>query len=363
MTIRKTAAVLLLTALCLGLTSCGYNPEIVGTVTSPDGKVTEITCGEYLCAQYEVVYDIVQQAGISDSQQIDMKKLMELEAGDGETIREYVAEAVKETLINRTVTDDLYEKTELAGDVATMIYYDNYIQSDWADTSAYMRANGIGYDSFHDYEMQIIKAGQIPYVLYGKGGEKELSEEYIAEYMEKRVGRYTYLNLPYRNALGTDLSSSDIATLKAFANEILALINETEHAAGVPAKDLIANAANEYTDRYQNLLGYRQEMSSITYENQLLMDGDGTFTQGQYDQMLRVKEGEFALIEGDTGLFSIVYRHPLEESDTADNLINNIITAVAGDMYRQYLAELAEGYTIEFDEKAIKYYSPEKIVM
>ena len=363
MMIRKTAAVLLIFALCMSLTACGYNPEVVGTITGPDGKVTEITCGEYLAAQYEVVYSIVESAEISDSQQIDMKKLMALEASEGKTIGEYVAETLKETLIRRTVTDDLFEKTGMSYDEATRQYYDSYIQSDWSDSSSYMLQNGIGFDSFYKYEMQIIKAGQIPYALYGKGGEQELDEEFLEKFMETKVGRFTYLNLPYQKALGIDNTDTDKATLKAYAQEILTIINETEHAVGVPAKDLIATAANGYTDRYQNLLGYRQEMDSITKENSLLMYGDGTFTEDQYDQMLNVNPGEFAVIDGGNGLYSIVYRHELQETDTADYLINSIINAVAAGMYQEYLAELAEGYSIELDEKAVKYYSPEKIVM
>ena len=363
MIIRKTAAVLLIAALCLGLTSCGYNPETVGKVTGPDGFEKEITCGEYLAAQYEVVFNIVQQAGITGNQQIDMTKLMELETSDGGTIREYVADAVSQTLINRMVTDYLYDRADIAEDDATKIYFDNYIQEDWASNSSYMLQNGIGYESFRTYEMQILKASQIPYVLYGKGGEKELSEEYISEYMETKVGRYTYLNLPYRKAMGVENTASDIAKLKSYAQEILDAVTSGHHIDISEPKDIIADAANEYTDKYQSLLGYYQEMSSITSENVLLLYGNGTFTTDQYDQIFRVGVGEYAIIEGEDGLFTIVYRHELGETDTADNLFNEIITAVAGSMFSQYIAETAEKFSIELDEKATAYYSPDKIVM
>ena len=363
MIIRKTAAVLLIAALCLSLASCGYNPETVGTITGPDGLVREITCGEYLAAQYQVVYEIVQQAGITDNQQIDMKKLMDLEAADGGTIRDFVARSVKQTLINRTATDYLYDKTDLGDDAMTQMYYENYIQNDWAQSSQFMLQNGIGYESFRNYEMQILKGTQLPYAIYGKGGEKELSEEFVNEFMETKVGRFTYIKLPYRKVMNVDNTQAENNTLKAYANEILAAIQEEKRADVVPPKDIIAEVAGGYADRYQNILGYHQEMDSITNDNQLLLNGDGKFTAAEYEQIFKVEIGEYAVIEGANGLYSIVFRHGLAAEDTVDNLFNNIITAAAAPMFQEYLAETAEKFTIEFDEKATKYYSPDKIVM
>ena len=203
MRLRKIAALLLVFTVCLTLCSCGYNPKTVGTVTDPEGNKIDITCGQYLLVQYETVMSLLNSAGVSG--QIDLSKVLDTEYGDS-TVREFIRSSLPEALLRRAVVDYLYDRTDLGDDVATKIYYDNYVQSDWASSSSSYLQNGIGFESFKAYEMQMIKASRIPYDLYGKGGEKELTEEYVNQFIAEKCGRFTYISLPYRKVMGVDLT-------------------------------------------------------------------------------------------------------------------------------------------------------------
>ena len=360
MKIKKIAAVLLLLALCLGLCSCGYNPKTVGTVTDPEGRKIDITCGQYLIAQYESLVSILNSAGASG--QIDLVKLLDTEY-EGGTIRDYIRSRLPDILLRRAVTDYLYDKTDLGDDTATKIYYDNYIQNDWASNSNSFLQNGIGFDSFRNYELQMLKAAQIPYVLYGKGGEQELSEEYVNDFIAEKCGRFTYISLPYRKVMDVGLTDEEKKELKSYAEQILAACEAEGIPAHGSAKNVIASAAQEFTVKYQSMLGYEQEMESITYDYQRRVIGDGTFTEAQYEQMFKAAPGEFVLVDGGDGLYIIAYRSELDpEEDTYDKLFNEAIVYVAGEQFQSYVEEKAKGFSIELDPKAVEYYSPDKIV-
>ena len=360
MKFRKIAALLLVFTISLTLCSCGYNPKTVGTVTDPEGNKIDITCGQYLLVQYETVVSLLNSAGVSG--QIDLSKLMDTEYGDG-TVRDFIRSSLPEALLRRAVVDYLYDKAGLGDDVATKIYYDNYVQSNWAsDSSSYLQ-NGIGFESFKVYEMQMLKAAQLPYDLYGKGGEKELTEEYVNEFIEEKCGRFTYISLPYRKVMGVELTDEDKKELKSYAEQILAACEEKGVPAHGSAKSVIAAAADEFYVKYQSMLGYEQDMESITYENQRRVFGDGTFTDAQYEQMFKAQPGEFVLIDGGDGLYIIAYRTELDpEADTYDELYDEAVAYVAGQEFQDYITEKAEGFSIELDSKAVEYYSPDKIV-
>ena len=360
MAIRKIAAVMMIVAVMLSLTSCGYNPKTVGTITDPDGNVIDITCGEYLAAQYEAVVNLLNQAGAPDN--VDLAAILDTPYGDG-TIRDYLYELIPSTILNRAATDYIYGKVVGETDLPTKIYFDQYVQNDWAADSTVMLQNGIGFESFEAYETQILRASQIPYVLYGEGGEQELSDEYLADYVENSVGRFTYLSLPYRKFSGDPLSQTEIETLRNYANEILAKVLDGSMAPGLSPKEKISGAASDYVDEYQNMMGYQQEMSSVTYENTRFLRGDGKFSTSAYEQMFNVPVGGYAVIDGGSGLFTVVYRHELAEEDTAENMIDDIITATCGEMFTEYVLEVANGFRIEFDDKARQYYSLDKVVV
>lgn len=360
MNLRKTAALLLIIAVCLSLCSCGYNPKVVGTITDPDGNVIDITCGQYLVAQYEATVNLLTELGASG--EIDLKKVMDTRY-EGSTIREYIKEKVSRKILDRAVTDYLYSQTDLDSDVSAKIYYDNYIQNNWVSNSDTMIKNGIGYDSFKAYEWQAIKANMVPYVLYGEGGEQELTREYVNTFISSGVGRFTYLSLPYRKVMDVGLSDDEKRDLRTYANLILAACRSADIPAHGTVKNVIADIAEEYSTNYQNMLGYYQDMESITYENQRIIVGDGSFTTDQQAQMFGAKVGEFVVVDGGDGLFIIAYRHALDpETDTYDNLINDVIASVARERFQTYIDEKAVDFSIELDKKAVKYYDPDKIV-
>jgi len=359
--IRRSAALLLVMTVCFALSSCGYNPETVGTITDPDGNTIEITCGEYLAAQYETVIQMLNDAGATGD--VDIKALMETAYGDG-TLGNFITGLVPEVLAQRAVADYVYDKTDYADDLNNRIYYDNYIRNGWATESSNMLQNGISFESYTKYQMQLLKTNALPYIIYAEGGERELSDEFIADFIETSCGRFTYLSLPYRKFGDVTTTDEELKELRKYAEEILAAASSAEVASQVSKKDIIASAAEEYSQKYQNMLGYLQEMSSITYENTLLMKGDGNFTDSQYEQMLAVPVGEYALIDGGDGLYTIVYREELDaENDTPENLLNNIISAVASGDLQDYISEKAAGFSVELDDKAVKYYSADKIVL
>lgn len=360
MNFKRSVAMLLIVSVCLTLCSCGYNPKTVGTITDPDGNVINITCGEYLCAQYEVTVGLLNEAEVSG--EIDIEKFLDTWY-DGGTVREYISQRVSEILLQKAVTDYLYDRTDLGDDVATTIYFDNYVQNEWSTNRDALIRNGIGFDSFKKYEIQSLKSAQLPYDLYGEGGEQELSREYVEKFIKNGVARFTYLSLPYRKVMGVDVTDEEKKELRSYATQILKACEEAEIPAHGSVKGVIASAAEEFSTNYQNMLGYVQDMESITYENERMVTGDGKFTAQQYAQMFGAKVGEYVMVDGGDGLYTIAYRQELDpETDNYDSLINEIIAVVASERFQSYLDENAKGFTIELDKKAAKYYSPEKIV-
>lgn len=360
MNLRKTAALLLVSAVCMSLCSCGYNPKVVGTITDPDGNKTDITCGQYLCAQYEITTALLNEAGVSG--EIDMEKTMDSEY-DGGTVRTYVQKATAERLLKRAVTDYMFANMDIEDDESVQLYYDSYIQSDWSASSSTLVRNGISFDSFHEYEMKSIRATRVPYIFYGEGGEQALTEDFVNNYIKNRYGRFTYISLPYHKLMDIALTDEDKAKLRSYAEQILEEAMNAQVADVVSVRERIAAAAEAHATDYLNMLGYDQDMDSITYEGQQLMYGDGTLTNAQYDQMFPSNPGDYMLIDGGDGLFIIAYReNNVPEEDTYENLLDKVITVVANDRFPDYLEEKSNEFTLELDPKAIKYYSPDKIV-
>lgn len=346
--IRRIFAAITVAALCICLCSCGYNPEKVGYVVADDGTKYDITCGRYLAAQFTSA-----DAAMYTVDPIGMTPLGVVLEGMVETKRgrQWVTDKTEETLIRAAAIERIWDEYGLEFTPDELYIYEYYIGYGWSNYYSVYMANGIGYNSYYDYQINAAKDSLTYAYLYGEGGKLQIEDSIVQEYLDNATARITHIATPYQvTDSEIQLTDDDYETLDRLAAELYADVVEMGFEA----------ALEKYTPIYEDILG-EGCMEGAYIGSTLIVAGDNSFVEPMEQTLLNTDIGSYGIYDAGAHVYCIFSRDALTEEDTFSAVRSKVVDILGPEMFEKMIAEYIEGWSLELDQKAVKYYSVDKV--
>ena len=344
---KRFIAAIAVIVMCLCLCSCGYNPNEVGTVKASDGKEYAISCGRYLICQFTAVDSALYTVDPSGS-----TSLADLLAGkvEDKDAREWISGETERLLIRAAAIDRLAEEYGIEFTPEEKYIYEYSIGYGWNSYYSTYMANGISHESFYDYQMNMAMDTQIPSRLYGTGGPKEISDEVVEEYIYDKTARVTFIYTPYQKEDGSTVTDEEYALLDAYAENLRKDVEEQGFDAVI----------DTYKILYEAVLGDGCFDEAYT-QDQLFIRGDGQFSDAFCEAMLDSDTGEYGFYDAGSHCYCVFRRDALKEEDTVASLKDKVADVVGPGLFEEMLKEYVKDWTVDLNQKAVKYYSVDKV--
>jgi hypothetical protein len=217
---KKTKIAATLAAVIITLTACGADTRFAGTVNGE-----EIPAGVYIYQEMAAFYDAYalqttedQQAGtpILDSVIEDIPARQWISDKTVKNLREYAAINEKFAALGLSYSLDDY------GTPMDEVV-DESIDYSWeSNISPTLTPYGISKESYRQVQLNAVKRDELFNYYYGEGGEKEVLEAEIKEYLQENFAHIDYLEMELKDGEGNLLKSDGKAERMDMALDYIA---------------------------------------------------------------------------------------------------------------------------------------------
>ncbi len=338
--LKSAAALLLALVMLLSTTACSGD-----TTWAAKYGDTTLPVGVYIYNVYNAYYQAYYQTSDSST------PVLEQQINDQPTsdwIKEQASESVKGILFTQQKFKDLglsFTDEELAQQQATL-------NSNWAQASTLMQNLGIAKESFNiAFVQQQAMYQKIFEAIYGKGGEKEVSDEELANYYTENYTHYGYftksLTTTDEDNQAVDLSDEEIAEIGAKFEEYANAINEGQ-------------SPEEVAQTYQNDEG----LDTSPYQESTQILDDSSLSEDLISALKDLEAGKAQAIKSGTTYY-VIYKYDI--NDSVSDLQNEDTRAqylayMKGGEYDSTMAADAEAFEgVQMNDAAVNKYTPEHV--
>ena len=231
--IKKLSAVAVTATMALSLASCGQD-------TTWGAKIdeTELRAGIFIYYQSDALsraYDYMTEND-TDVMAITIDNMSTEDWVNDQAVKgmqEYVAIENKFNELG-LVFDNNEEELAKAN-----------VEQWWSYVSEYFESIGVSQQSYLDVVINNNKKAAIFDYYYGQGGEKEVAEADIKNYLTDNFARIKYIDMPLKDGEGNLLKSEDKAEIKAMAEEYIERMKNGE---------AFEDISDEYDEYYNGLI-------------------------------------------------------------------------------------------------------------
>ena len=200
--------------------------------------------------------------------------------------------------------------------------------------------------------------------LYGKGGEKEVTDDQLKEYYTSNYVDYSYIPINlYKTAESSDESSdSTSTTTEALSDDEIKKITDTMNG----YKDQLNKGEKTFDEIDKAFMEYQSLTDSTATTAQEILDKSSApadiIDKGK--ELDNKKADVITVGEGNTAVMYLVYRGDI--NDKVSNLDDEdtsytVLTNMKKDEYNDYMDEQANKLDIQTNDAALNKYTPEEL--
>ncbi|GEM_PF-3938885 len=336
----------LITAIAVSFMLCGcYNPMIVGT-----GDGIEIPAGIYLYYQL-VAADNAMVYG--DSYVSDLKTVYEMQIEDVSG-RQWIARETVDGLREYIFLEEEFDRLGIEITDDEQLNFTYMIYSNWNSNSSVFTRNGIGYESYTKAAMNSYKKSMILEALYiDDGAEFKVPDNKIADEYDRLYCTATVMELPMSYSAYNELGVDGIAELRADTEKMVAALKSGKS---------YEEAFNQYADPLFELARHEKA------EFHQYIDTDLTLKQGTTDLDSRVVNALFELEPGEFDYFLdythiYIFGRETNDADAWQEHTYEMVESLVSDEFNDYIEGGKDSVNLNLDQKAVSYYSLDKVIM
>lgn len=276
---KKISIAALCSAAAFSFTACGNN--LAGADTTYGAVIDDykVPAGVFIAMQMDAYYDAAYYTEPIDDESTDTSSEEETtdsafseEASETEetTTTPFTDKVIEDKPVREWINDETTKKMqefvaiENKFDEYGLAFEDNekeknsiYLDSLWEYYGEYYEELGISENSQLLIMLNSTKRDMVFDYIYGNGGEKEVSEAEIRNYLEENNKRINYIEMELKDGEGNLLKSEGKAEIKEMAEGYIERIQNGEN---------FADVSKEYSDYYDKLIADATTNA----------DGDGT---------------------------------------------------------------------------------------
>lgn len=336
---KRAAAGVMALAMCAGLTGC-YSENKTWAVKSGDST---LPIGGYIYYLSSAYSEAAGKVGTgSEVLKADL---------DGQSATEWVKSKAMDYLYSYCYVNQKFNELGLALDEEELDSVDYVTDSMWSYYREPFENMGIAESSFEEaYSVYNAKLSKLLGVMYGKGGEMELSEEEMHDYYTEEYVYYRYMSVGLtttdEEGNSTDMDDDEKAGIKEYLEDQAELVNSGR-------ADLDTVSGN-----YSALHGTEPDLNApMAYKRDNL---SSVFA----DALEPLKNGGAAFVETTTRYY-IVQRLDIEEDFKAliedESRVTGLLTEMKAEDFSQYTIDQGRTMDVEINQSAINGINPSKV--
>ncbi|MBQ1950282.1 MAG: hypothetical protein II363_01605 [Clostridia bacterium] len=233
--VKRTFVAVLAVALsaALLLSGCSAPKLIIGGISRTAGTIGEekVATGEYLAYLYNSFYSMYYSQGLYQYAQYGYDAWgQEYTYGEGDDeqkvdLAEYIKLTAKDNLVRQAALRQLLKKYNIEWNADKLKETEEQLASLGKD--AYL-ALGINDEHFADaYKQLVLNEYSVFYTLYGKGGEREVSEADRRAYFEKNFVSYKIIEMSLLDSEGAEMGDKAKKEVTDELEDYLAIYKQT----------------------------------------------------------------------------------------------------------------------------------------
>ena len=340
--IKRIAAFVMAAAMLTAFAGCGDQSWSYRTGD------TSLSAGTYIMNLLNAYYEAYDKVESPD----EVKKILdeEIEDSDGEkkTVEQYAIDGADAATMKMLAVETLFKQYGLELDQEEYDYNNMYMGSAWSYNKDMFEGYGISEESFRYTMIEYnVKYGQVFKKLYGKDGEKAVSDEEMTKYFSDKYTGYAYFNV---SAATTDeatgesvaLSDQEYKKTEDFLKKYVDMVNKN----GKSYEETVKTYMKDFNYPNDPTLSGSVELEKATL-NETVLETLKTLDEGKAAYVAYGSEG--------TSSFYFVYRPKTEsiidflESDEAEDAEGIIPIDTFDDASTAsdtaYVAPLKSGYS------------------
>ena len=378
--IKRIAAAVLAAAMLTAFAGCGDQSWSYKTGD------TSLSAGTYIFNLLNAYYEAYDKVESADEADKILEEEVEDSDGSKKTVDQYTIDAADKTTMRMLAVEELFKKYGLELNTTDYEMTKTYSDSMWGYSKDMFEGYGISQDSFtYCYAEYGVKYGQVFETLYGKDGEKAVSDEEMTNYFTDKYTGYAYFSVSmseYDDETGESILKSDeeFTRTEDYMKAYVEMVNKD----GKSYSDIVKSYMDDFAEDYDPTLSGAVDLEETTM-NTTVVDTLKTLDEGK---AAYVKYGE-----GTSTMFYFVYR-PTTESitdfldtedssdddtidvatfDTASSAVtvgklksgythSSLLNEMKGDEYDEYLDEYAKTLSVEKNSNILNSFKPKMFV-
>ena len=343
------------------LTGC-FNPETVMTVGGVD-----IPAGVYLHYQLEAAYEA---ASLNGTYFVD-EALLSSSVEDA-PVREWIFERMLPYLREYAYVESEFERMGLSKHElnSLMVMYRYNMQSEWNQVGTVYNSNGIGYKTFEAIYRNSLARNMIYEAMYvNENAPMRVPDAEVQDYYFKNYSVIDTIRLENKDADGIVLDEAGLAELKEMAETMCDIAQTAAETAGrffADEENMGLRAALDwYFDEIEATEEDRENNSSLMSSGNVVSLVPTPYPLYSDDILAAVLETSYetySVFQNSSETVIICRRHVEEAGEEQwEGFSANIIQVLKGEEFTSFIKNESAGLEISKNERAIKYYRPDKI--
>lgn len=387
--IRKISAAALCAALAMSLAGCGNN--IAGPDTSYGAEIdgVKIPAGVFISMQMDAYYDALYYTDPAEETETsettvssETTAASETEATtttpftdktiEGKEVREWINDEATKLMQEYVAVENKFDELGLSFEDNEKEKITVYMDSLWEYYGQSYEDIGISEDSQILIMLNSQKKSLIFDHYYGKGGETEISEADVKNYLNENYARINYIKMDLKDGEGNLLKSDGKAEIKEMAEGYIERIKNGEDMNAV---------GKEYEDYYDALVEAASENSGTINvgdtgtedaaadetltDNTTVISKDGSSPSAAVVEKIfdgSVKAGGVVLVEEDEVYYIVEYLDLFSDASYLEENDSYARHALKDDEFDALIESWTENQNVVRNEAAYKRYKIEKFM-
>lgn len=383
--IKKISAAALCAAIAMSFAGCGNN--IAGPDTSYGAEIdgVKIPAGVFISMQMDAYYDALSYTDPAEETEAETTASSETSASEteattttpftdkmieGKEVREWINDETTKLMQEYVAVENKFDELGLSFENNEKEKITVYMDSLWEYYGQSYEEIGISEDSQILIMLNSQKKTAIFDHYYGKGGENEISEADVKNYLNENNARINYIKMDLKDGEGNLLKSDGKAEIKEMAEGYIERIKNSEDMNTVGKEyedyyDALIEAASESTD--DNTATGTEEASAdeALTDNTTVISKDGSSPSAAVVEKIfdgSVKTGDVILVEEDEVYYIVEYLDLFSDESYLENNDSSARHALKDEEFDAMIESWTTGQNVVRNEAAYKRYKIEKFM-
>lgn len=349
--LKSALALVMAFAMVLTLGGCTLNK---GTTWIAKSEDVTLPAGVYilnLSNSYTSAVSVLQQMHTEDAESINVKNLWK-NTLDGKSLNDWITDETKDSVRDYFAVLQKFNELGFSFDEADEALINQEVENYWSENKASYEETGVSKESIRLQVESRYRSRIIFDSIYGKGGEKEVSDADLKAHYAENYQHVQYLSVSIKDLEGDDLQKrkdlvSDAIDRARSGEDFVSLLKETEKTllkeSGTAEADL-PNRADDYFD-------YTISASTESY-----------YPEAMIAAAKEMKANDVKVVTTDDALILVKKLDPMADAENFEENRESILSSMKNDEFLELVSQWSEATEVSFNDAAVKRYSAKKML-